>query len=213
MIGGHDLGGKHGFGAIDPEPEAQEPLFHAEWERRVFALTLATGMLGQWNIDESRHARERQHPVDYLNHSYYENWLVGLEKLLEEKHLLERFQQHAEQFRVPNAEGAAKILGSGGPTLMADAAPPGFTIGDRVVVKKRQTSGHTRVPAYVQGAAGCIVDHYGTHVYPDANAAGRRHGEHLYSVRFEGKDLWGSESQGQAVYIDLWEPYLEAAPA
>ena len=56
MIGGHDLGGKHGFGDINPEPESEEPLFHSEWERRVFALVIATGMLGQWNIDESRHA-------------------------------------------------------------------------------------------------------------------------------------------------------------
>ncbi|HIN89237.1 MAG TPA: nitrile hydratase subunit beta, partial [Porticoccaceae bacterium] len=82
MNGGHDLGGKQGLGPIDPEPETWEPVFHEEWERRVFALTLATGMLGHWNIDQSRHARERQHPADYLHHSYYENWLVGVEKLL-----------------------------------------------------------------------------------------------------------------------------------
>jgi nitrile hydratase len=66
------------------------------------------------------------------------------------------------------------------------------------------------VPAYVQGASGEIVDHYGTHVFPDANARGDRRGEHLYSVRFDGESLWGNESQGQSVFIDLWEPYLEA---
>jgi nitrile hydratase beta subunit len=211
MIGGHDLGGKHGLGPINPEPESEEPLFHAEWERRVFALTLATGMLGQWNIDESRHARERQHPVDYLKQSYYENWLVGLEKLLDEKHLLERAAQQQENLRVPDAEGAEKILASGGPTLMPDTAPARFAIGDRVTVPKRQGSGHTRVPAYVQGALGEVVDHYGTHVFADANARGDRRGEHLYSVRFDGESLWGNESQGQSVSIDLWEPYLEAA--
>ena len=52
MNGGHDLGGRQGFGSVNAEPESEEPLFHAEWERRIFALTLATGMLGQWNIDE-----------------------------------------------------------------------------------------------------------------------------------------------------------------
>ena len=71
MSGGHDLGGQQGLGPIKPEPEAQEPVFHEEWERRVFALTMAAGMLGRWNIDQSRHARERQHPADYLN-----NWQV-----------------------------------------------------------------------------------------------------------------------------------------
>ena len=50
MNGGHDLGGRQGFGSVNAEPESEEPLFHAEWERRIFALTLATGMLGQWNI-------------------------------------------------------------------------------------------------------------------------------------------------------------------
>jgi nitrile hydratase len=211
MIGGHDLGGKHGLGPIDPEPESEEPLFHADWERRVFALTLATGMLGQWNIDESRHARERQHPVDYLKQSYYENWLVGLEKLLDEKHLLERAGKQQESLRIPDAAGAEKILASGGSTLLSDTAQARFIIGDKVSVQKRQGSGHTRVPAYVQGASGEIVDHYGTHVFPDANALRERRGEHLYSVRFDGELLWGNESQGQSVFIDLWEPYLEAA--
>ena len=79
MNGAHDLGGMHGFGPINPEPEGEEPVFHAAWEKRVFGLTLAVGTLRKWNIDMSRHARERQHPVDYLRHTYYENWLAGLE--------------------------------------------------------------------------------------------------------------------------------------
>src|SRR5580693_4603338 len=88
MNGGHDLGGMHGLGPILAESESQEPVFHADWEKRVFGLALALGPLGQWNIDMSRFARERQHPADYLLHSYYENWLVGLEKLLVEKGLV-----------------------------------------------------------------------------------------------------------------------------
>ena len=88
MNGAHDLGGMHGLGPINPEPEEQEPVFHAPWERRVFGLTLAVGSLGKWNIDMARHARERQHPVDYLRHSYYENWLAGLETMLVEKGLV-----------------------------------------------------------------------------------------------------------------------------
>ncbi|SVD01579.1 uncharacterized protein METZ01_LOCUS354433, partial [marine metagenome] len=46
---------------------------------------MAAGFLGQWNIDELRHARESQHPLDYLRQSYYEIWMTGLEKLLVEK--------------------------------------------------------------------------------------------------------------------------------
>jgi hypothetical protein len=85
--GGQDLGGMHGLGPIDIE--ADEPVFHAEWERRVFALTLAMGASGEWNIDMSRHARENRDPVDYLSSSYYELWLKGLEALLSERGLLD----------------------------------------------------------------------------------------------------------------------------
>src|SRR3954463_10797422 len=88
MNGAHDLGGEHGFGPINAEPEAQEPVFHADWERRVFGLVRALSPLGCWNRDMSRFARERQHPVDYLRQSYYENGLAGLEKLLVEKGLV-----------------------------------------------------------------------------------------------------------------------------
>ena len=88
MNGAHDLGGMHGFGPVDPEPD--EPVFHAPWERRAFALTLAMGAYGAWNIDMSRHARERMEPGAYLTTSYYEHWLHGLERLLIEKGLLTR---------------------------------------------------------------------------------------------------------------------------
>jgi len=86
MNGGHDLGGMHGLGPIDPEPD--EPVFHEAWERRCFAITLACGYLGEWNLDMTRYARERMHPAKYLATSYYEHWLIGLETLLIEKGLV-----------------------------------------------------------------------------------------------------------------------------
>ena len=88
MNGGHDLGGMHGLGRINSEPEQIEKVFHHEWEKSVFSLTLASAFLRQWNLDQSRHARERQHPADYLRNSYYENWYQGLLKLLIEKELI-----------------------------------------------------------------------------------------------------------------------------
>ena len=83
MNGAHDLGGMHGLGPIDrQEPE---PVLESDgWERRVFALTLAMGARGEWNIDMSRFARERSHPAEYLGTGYYEHWLHGLELLLAE---------------------------------------------------------------------------------------------------------------------------------
>ena len=221
MNGGHDLGGMHGLGPIDPEPEAAEPVFHHEWEKRVFALTLATGALGQWTIDMGRHARERQHPADYLRHTYYENWLAGLEKLLVERRLVwaEELASGraaglaAESLRalVLTAEKVAPGIAKGGPVDVAIEAPPRFAVGDRVRAINRHPTGHTREPRYTRGRVGVVHEHYGAHVFPDLSAAGRREGRHLYSVRFTAKELWGEPARGGAVYVDLWQDYLEPA--
>ncbi len=83
MNGAHDMGGMHGFGPIDPQPH--EPVFHAEWEKRAFAMTVACGFGGEWNIDMVRFARENVDPAQYLRTTYYEKWLLGLQSLLIER--------------------------------------------------------------------------------------------------------------------------------
>ncbi|MGA1725850.1 MAG: nitrile hydratase subunit beta, partial [Burkholderiaceae bacterium] len=64
MNGVHDMGGMHGFGAV--QPEVDEPVFHAAWERQALALTLAMGATGQWNLDQTRRARESLPAAAYL---------------------------------------------------------------------------------------------------------------------------------------------------
>ncbi len=219
MRGGHDLGGRGDRGPINPQAENEEPVFHAEWERRVFALTLATGMLGQWNIDESRHARERQEPLAYAKNSYYENWLEGLEKLLLEKELISsnelreavpiELSRASPRFSVPNSEDAKKILYAGAPSLMQADSEALFQIEDKVLLKQSDSTGHTRSPRYAQGFVGTVSARLGCHSFPDSNAAGKHEGKQLYTVIFDGSDLWGSESARTEVAIDLWEPYLE----
>ena len=221
MQGAHDLGGKHGLGFIKPEPENEEPVFHTDWERKVFGLTMAAGMLGKWNIDESRYSRECQHPIDYLSHSYYQNWLAGLTKLLIEKDLISDEELKANsvgpsatlhgELRVPSPQDAEKILTSGGSSLLESAKEQAFSIGDSVRVRKNHTTGHTRAPSYVQGSTGTIFKCSGCHVFPDTHAKGIEGGEHLYTVCFTGQSLWGIPASNSEVLIDLWEPYLEAA--
>ncbi|PCJ27988.1 MAG: nitrile hydratase subunit beta [SAR86 cluster bacterium] len=210
MKGGHDLGGVQGMGKINPEAENLEPVFHTNWERRVFGITLATGMLGKWNIDESRHARERQNPADYLNNSYYENWLVGIEKLLAEKDLLVE-NESPPKLRVPNVAEAKKILTSGTSSVLKTQQPPAYAVGDSVNIKTSNNKGHTRVPGYAQGATGIVIAHIGCHTFPDKNAHDEHVGEHLYTIGFTGSDLWGAHSENVEVLIDLWEPYLTKA--
>src|SRR5204862_1307592 len=86
MDGAHDMGGTTGFGAVVPEPN--EPVFHGDWERRAFALTLAMATPGRWNIDMSRFARENRPADDYLGKTYYQLWLAGLERLMVERGLI-----------------------------------------------------------------------------------------------------------------------------
>jgi len=78
-----DLGGQPNAERVLPEPEGE--LFHAAWEPRALAVTLAMGATGSWNIDMSRAARETL--SDYANLSYYQIWVAALEKLLAERQL------------------------------------------------------------------------------------------------------------------------------
>ena len=220
MNGGHDLGGMHGFGPVAPERD--EPVFHHEWERRAFALTLACGCLRRWNLDMSRHARERLPPPRYLGASYYEIWLEGLVTLLVESGLvtgpeLETGRAEGRSSPDPRVPGAAEvpgILDRGGSTRAVDVAGR-FRPGDRVRVRNRHPRGHTRAPRYVRGRTGTIECEHGTFVFPDAHAGGKGpQPQPLYSVRFGATELWGKEGDpGSSVYVDLWDEYLEPAPA
>jgi nitrile hydratase len=212
----------HGLGPINPEPEAGEPVFHTDWEKRVFGLTLAAAFPGKWNIDMSRYARERQHPLDYLRHTYYENWLAGLEKLLVEAELVNPEElktgkaagpaDESIQQRVLKAENVAEAIAKGSPVAMTIGTSPRFNSGESVRAVNRHPTGHTREPRYVRGRVGVIHEYHGAHVFPDRNAEGSKEGRHLYSVRFTAEALWGESASGRnAIYVDLWEDYLEPA--
>lgn len=219
MNGVHDMGGMHGLGPI--EREENEPVFHSEWERRVLAFTLAVGAWGRSNIDHRRFTRERIPGPAYLRMSYYEKWLAGVVTEMVDVGLLTWEEavtgmpapDAAKQTPPLTAEQAAAALARGGPTERDAAVKPRFQAGDRVRTRNLHPPGHTRLPRYARGKAGTIAAHYGAHVFPDTNAHGQGEQPHpLYSVRFEAQALWGPEAAARhAVYLDLWEPYLEPA--
>ena len=219
MNGAQDLGGQMGFGLVAPEQD--EPIFHGDWEKRALALTLTAGGMGHWSIDEGRHARETLHPADYLSSSYYEIWIKGLEKLL----LRHGFVTDADLKAGSPVDAAATpkrkleaaavpaVLARGGPTNRDKPGAPRFKAGDRVKTIVMHPSGHTRLPRYARGKIGTIELLHGAHVFPDTNAHGK--GEQpgwLYTVRFEGRELWGAGSDPTlSVSVDAWEAYLEPA--
>lgn len=218
MNGAQDLGGMMGFGPV--QPEADEPPFHAPWERRAFALTLAMGFTGQWNIDMARQARESLPPARYLASSYYEIWFEALEHLLLERGLVTADEIAAGRSAGPAkpgvlplpAAGVAAALRRGGPSERTPSAPPRFAVGEAVRARVMNPLHHTRLPRYLRGRQGVVVAVHGVHVFPDASAQGR--GEcpaWLYGVRFEAQALWGPDTTASSVTADCWEPYLEPA--
>jgi len=233
MNGVHDMGGMHGMGPIEREDD--EPVFHREWEARVLAMTVASGFLGRWNIDMSRHAREQMPAAEYLATSYYEHWLSGLELLLARSGFLEPNEIEERMararairsgasptatpaappsgVRVLRADDVLAALRAPGGARVAASAPGRFRAGDRVRARTMNPVGHTRLPRYARGRHGVIDCDHGVWVFPDSHAAGQgAAAQHLYGVRFAARELWGPEAAaGDAVILDLWDDYLEPA--
>jgi len=217
MDGGQDMGGVPWSGPVMPEPD--EPPFHAEWERRAFALTLAMSMPGGWNIDMSRFAREDRPPAEYRSLSYYQIWLAGLERLVLERQLIAADEVAAGKSLHPakpvtrrlTSDGVAAMLHRGGPTEREVTRPARFAVGTRVRAKTINPPTHTRLPGYVRGHVGTIERVLGYHVFPDSNATGKGEDpQWLYTVKFDGPELWGKDADPTlSVSVDAWESYLE----
>ncbi|MEQ8661955.1 MAG: nitrile hydratase subunit beta, partial [Gammaproteobacteria bacterium] len=186
MNGIHDLGGLTCFGPV--VREADEPVFHDDWERRTFALMMLSGAaLGP--VDSYRHAIERMDPLRYLATTYYEHWLAGMERLVEERRLADA----PPATQTLDADVLDAVV-AGGISAERDGGDfsPRFAPGDAVVAKNLNPTGHTRLPRYVRGRQGVIVAIHGNHVFPDTSAhlAGENP-QPLYSVRFTARELWG----------------------
>ena len=232
MDGIHDLGGRHGFGAVEQADDAARndvtagaPAFHGRWEASVFAAVnslFAAGIVH--NTDQFRHAIERIDPVNYLDDGYYGRWLGGVETLLVEAGVLTSEDlTTATVARGGNADSrvAARpegfgvrvpATGRGGSAQREVAGPPRFAVGDRVRAATAGIAGHTRLPAYARGRSGTVIAEHGGWVYPDSNAHDRGEDPQvLYTVEFTGAELWGAGAEADStVCLDLFEPYLEA---
>ena len=221
MDGIHDMGGMDGFGPV--QPEADEPVFHAEWEGRVLALQLALAMVEVVPDSALRRTMERIPPVEYLRSSYYARWLSVIETLLRESGA-------ATPGEPPTGPPAAPHPGRLGPAQVpamiaeglstrvdpppADAPPARFGLGDRVVAHNLRHAGHSRLPRFVRGRQGRVIRCHGHFPFADEVAAGQESPpQALYSVAFEARILWGQDaSNGDEVVLDLWDPYLDPAP-
>ena len=219
MSKAHDMGGRPDTRRIDIT--ASDVKFKADWEKDVFAITLALGFSSLWNLDRSRYARESLEPKDYLQFGYFEKWLAGLINLLGENGIIKDGTESGgnfkkSSFRILEAKNVKKLLHMGGPTKRDSTTENKFKLGETVSVranngKTRVERGHTRLPDYVKGRTGKVIAYHGSHVLPDTNAHFLGESpEALYSVEFKSRDLWDNcEHVEDTVVVDLWESYLE----
>jgi nitrile hydratase len=213
----HDMGGMHGFGSVQAEPN--EPLFHAAWEARVRALQRAMGATGIWTIDAFRAAQELLPPLTYLSSSYYERWFRALERQVVRHGLVGEDEIAAGRMLRPGIRlnrkltlDDAKANRSGGYDRPAPG-PARFKAGDTVRTRNINPTTHTRLPRYARGKLGTVEVVRGCHVFPDTAAVGAgENPQWLYTVVFTGRELWGEEADlAIKVSIEAFEPYLSPA--
>lgn len=236
MNGIHDMGGLHGFGSVDVEPD--EPVFHSRWESRVFCMTQVLDMTGIWNLDEHRHEIERMDAAAYLNDGYYGRWLFAMEHLLHRKQIL--FKEEVDR-RVRELEAVTDRQQASPSSPAAGQRPldavrqwpltetqkirwgalrheesvaPKYVKGQAVRVRNIHPEGHTRVTAYARGKVGTVVIvNPQPWVLPDTRAHHR--GECLqpvYNIRFAARTLWGPQAElNTYIHIDLSEDHIEPA--
>ena len=218
MNGPHDLGGQMGFGPI--APEKNEPVFHAEWEKRALGITVCCDVLGAWTIDESRYSIECIAPVDYLTGSYYQNWIRGLETLLERHGFatlaeLRSGRKEREDPRSKNILRPDKVeaMLASGPSQQPVATKPAFVPGQKVRTRNINPTTHTRLPRYARDKTAIIETVQGAYTFPDDNAHGKGpNPQWLYTITFMAEELWGAAAdRAVTVSIDAWESYLERA--
>ena len=226
MDGIHDMGGMHGFGPV--QPEANEPVFHEEWEGRLYAMRVSfPGLYGRPGA--GRYAIERLDPAFQLTASYYERWLETFVAGLAARGVVTA-EELAERVAFYAGESSAAVPRTENPALAEQAmarlrrrqtldhaelaVTPRFSPGDRVGVHNIHPRGHTRLPRYVRGKQGVVSRYHGVHDFPD-----HEHSDDpipppqpVYSVRFDMQELWGESAEpGEQLYIDIWESHLEPA--
>jgi nitrile hydratase beta subunit len=215
MNGVHDMGGMQDMGPVRREKD--EPVFHAPWERRMFALLNAMDL--EWPVIRSQ--IDLIPPADYLRVSYYEKWLAALGPLLTKAGMVTQAEIESgnaigalsKKWHVLSVADVATWISPGSNASAKPTATARFQVGQRVRAKNMNPEGHTRLPRYARGKTGSIARDGGVDVFPDAVAQSLdKKPQHVYSVRFEARELWGSQANMRdSVYADLWEDYLEPA--
>jgi nitrile hydratase subunit beta len=218
MDGIADMGGTEGWGSAHP-PRRDEPVFEEPWQGRAFALTLLSIRVSGQNVDAFRHAQERLDRAAYLDDGHLGRWLNASELMLTDSAIIAPAAidararnlrgEHVEEPPIPRPAKPGYAPTAEG-SLRPVNVPPAFAIGERVRAKDMSPPGHTRLPRYVRGHTGVVDLIQPSALLPDTHAHFQgENPQHVYSVRFDSRELWGAEAEPFAVTVELYESYLE----
>jgi nitrile hydratase subunit beta len=216
-----DLGGAEGFGRVKT-PTRDEPPFVERWEGRAFALTLLSmGRVSGQNLDAFRHALGRLGREDYFADGYYGRWLNAAELMLTESAILApgAVDARARNLRGENVEEPAvpepkkpDYAATAAGSLRAVPEPPRFAPGDRVRAIEAEPAQCLKMPSYVRGRVGVVESVQPGHLLPDTHARFQgENAQHVFTVRFDSRELWGPDAEPFALTIELFDSYLEQA--
>ncbi|MEV5779154.1 nitrile hydratase subunit beta [Streptomyces antimycoticus] len=218
MDGIADMGGTRGWGPVRP-PRRDEPVFEEPWQGRAFALTLLAIRVAGQNVDAFRHALERLDARAYLDDGYFGRWLNAAEAMLVQSTVLAPTALEARtrilrgehirepQFPEPSRPDYAPTAPG---SLRKVEAAPAFAPGERVRARSTRSAGHTRLPAYIRGRTGVVQLIQPAALLPDTHAHFQgENPQHVYSVRFDSHELWGTTAEPFDLTVELYESYLE----
>jgi nitrile hydratase beta subunit len=208
----HDMGGMDGFGPI--EREREEPVFHAEWERRMFALSFGIAVSVGTDDDHFRREVERIPPAAYLKASYYELWYRACHAMLAAHGVLGPGKPEGLRPPLTAADVVASIEDGASTRMPAEGIDARFKIGDAVNARNIHPTGHIRLPRYARGKSGTIHAVHGVFSFADSKARGDGPcPQHLYTVAFTAEELWGESGRNDRIFLDLWDNYLDPTRA
>ena len=186
----------------------------------MHAMSSAVGATGKLRLG-LRPPVENLPPAEYLRMSYYERSLTSLIERMVASGLVTRAEIETGQ---PDKKSAKAGLAVAPATAVAALfrvpavrrnvqVAARFQKGQPVRARNINPVTHTRLPRYARGRVGTIHRDHGVFGFMDTNAYGLGDKpQHLYSVRFSARELWGEQAAPQdSVFVDLYDDYLEAA--
>jgi nitrile hydratase len=239
MNGVHDMGGMHGFGAV-PEDDARfhadwERTAYAmnkllrmqgvynihEYRHSVERLDPATYLGASYFERWFRAVEQLAEEADVLTETEVEERLAAIQAGEYDPATAEEGTQRVATADAPPAfeprthpedlPAAAREAFERGADPDTEAVDARFDPGERVRVRNVHPAGHTRVPRYARGEVATVTAVHGVQALPDARAHGEDRSEPVYGVRFSAERLWGEDTDGDELSLDMWESYLEPA--